>query len=208
MQSPYITCVAVVLAAVWASGCTLSVPIDAKAPVVAQPDAMLPIKVGLLIDAETRAKEATGWGGGPSFVYPVGEALEKIASAALASVFSRVEKVNAAHPLPPGLDGTVQILIDDAFLRPTLVSGDVASSTILLRCVVYDKEGKRIATLVSRGYARSIYKPPLWAGFGRGFVPLQELLGTLADQALHRAAGELLRKLVEHDKMKHLQSPG
>ncbi len=166
------------------------------------------MKVGLLIDAETRAKQAQGTYGTSTLVYPIGEALEEIASPTLSSVFSGVDKVNATHPLPPRLDGAIQILVDEAFFTIPFpinpLHDRVASSTILLKCLVYDKEGKAIATLVSRGYARVSIRVSPWGGH----IPsiLKPLLGPTADRALQRAMRELVRKLIEDKKTKLLGS--
>lgn len=192
------------LAAILAYGCAFMVPMDPRVPVMELPDAKLPVKVGLVIDDETRTKEANDIIT-RLFVYPVGEALEKIASSALASVFTRVQRVDRSHPLPSGLDGAVQILIDEAFLTlwPVDLRRDFASSTILLKCHVSGKEGKIIATVVARGYARGFWHPPTI------FAPRsaqEKFLGAIADEALQRAMRELLGKFREDDMVKRLAS--
>jgi len=65
------------------------------------PEVKLPVKVGLFIDSQTKTKEANDilW---RIFIYPVGEALEKIALPALSSVFAEVQKVDRTHPPASG----------------------------------------------------------------------------------------------------------
>jgi hypothetical protein len=119
-------------------------------------------------------------------------------------VFSEVETANTIHPLAPGHHGAVQIFVDEAFLTipfVTIFRDEVASSTILLKCHIYDKKGRTIATLGSRGFARGSIRAGGWTS------PISpELLGPIVDQALQHAMSELARKLLEDEQIKPLAS--